>query len=201
MRKKSHIDLAKYLIDNSDECRYRKIMYFGSILPDIVPTFIYKRHRIDTTLEIVRKEIEKVIEQESPSKMYCLRLGIISHYISDYFTLPHNKEFVGNMREHCRYEKELISQLRQRIVDEESKEYKLDIKQINVNDILNYIVARHNEYVEKVNSFKHTIQDDCEYITNVDINILQLIEYARASELRRKHKNFIGEAILQTSIC
>lgn len=33
--------------------------------------------------------------------------GKLLHYVADAFTFPHNRIFKGNLREHCRYEKEL----------------------------------------------------------------------------------------------
>ena len=45
MRKKSHISLAKYLMNNmqvQDLNEHKKAFYIGSILPDIKPSFITK---------------------------------------------------------------------------------------------------------------------------------------------------------------
>ena len=48
MRKKSHISLARYMVENlkDEELKHHKFsFYLGSILPDIKPSFLYKRHR------------------------------------------------------------------------------------------------------------------------------------------------------------
>lgn len=58
MKKKSHISLAGYLLCNSEieELQeHRKAFYLGSILPDCVPSFFTRKHRIDTTFEILKK--------------------------------------------------------------------------------------------------------------------------------------------------
>ena len=52
MRKKSHITLAKYLVRESRDkelARHKYAFYLGSVLPDIKPSFIYKRHEITET--------------------------------------------------------------------------------------------------------------------------------------------------------
>ena len=47
MRKKSHISLARYIVNSLDDKELKKhrfSFYIGSVLPDIKPSFIYKRH-------------------------------------------------------------------------------------------------------------------------------------------------------------
>ena len=59
MRKKSHISLARDIVRNSDDEGLRKhrwAFYLGSILPDIKPSFVYKKHEINGTFEQVKKE-------------------------------------------------------------------------------------------------------------------------------------------------
>ena len=52
MRKKSHISLARYIVNSLDDKELKKhrfSFYIGSVLPDIKPSFIYKRHEINGT--------------------------------------------------------------------------------------------------------------------------------------------------------
>ena len=37
----------------------------------------------------------------------CAGLGVIIHYIADYFTFPHNDHYPGNVKDHCYYERDL----------------------------------------------------------------------------------------------
>ena len=34
----------------------------------------------------------------------CAGLGVIIHYIADYFTFPHNDHYPGNVKDHCYYD-------------------------------------------------------------------------------------------------
>ena len=105
MRKKSHISLARDIVRNSEDEGLRKhkwAFYLGSILPDIKPSFLYKKHEIDGTFEQVKKEVRELSDshgkyREHATKYY-RNLGQITHYIADYFTYPHNTHFPGNDR-------------------------------------------------------------------------------------------------------
>lgn len=196
MRKKSHIDLANYLMDSNPDIEHRISMFVGCILPDIVPNFIYKRHRIDTTLSIVNKEIFKVTLQKKRNWLYCMRIGIISHYVSDYFTLPHNIEYDGNIKQHCVYERDLIYKLR-----EEIKKYKEEInssaekyKQVN---IIRYIIEKHKEYLDEMSSRVYNIDGDCSYILTVACMVTSYIEELNALNILSEQMNIVNRSLIQ----
>ena len=120
MRKKSHISLARYIVESTtDEAlkKHRMSFYIGSILPDCKPSFLYKKHEITGTFPEVRRSIDALVygKKNKPVKnkrMYYLDLGQVTHYIADYFTFPHNKLYPGGLKEHCAYEEELKHSLR-----------------------------------------------------------------------------------------
>ena len=65
MRKKSHISLAKYIVNSLDDKelkKHRLSFYIGSVLPDIKPSFVYKRHEINGTFPYVKKHIARLSE-------------------------------------------------------------------------------------------------------------------------------------------
>jgi len=114
MRKKSHISLAKYIVNNmqvQDLNDHRKAFYIGSILPDLLPSFITKRHTIEATFQDLILEIKKITVDYDMNKginsYYARHLGVITHYLSDYCTFPHNSIFEGSIKEHVYYEKDL----------------------------------------------------------------------------------------------
>lgn len=66
MRKKSHISLAHYMVENlkDEELKHHKFsFYLGSILPDIKPSFLYKRHEMDGTF-LMSADISGVCRRE-----------------------------------------------------------------------------------------------------------------------------------------
>ena len=53
MRKKSHISLANHMLNEFRDDAFIAHTYmfqFGSLLPDLVPSFITKKHQMDTCL-------------------------------------------------------------------------------------------------------------------------------------------------------
>ena len=109
MRKKSHLSLAGYIVDivDADMIDHPLAFRFGSLEPDLVPTFITTKHRIDLTFHKLEKKINKVIDEYDKNKGMTIGLskdlGIITHYIADYFTFPHIIEYPGTMTEHIHY--------------------------------------------------------------------------------------------------
>lgn len=185
MKKKSHLSLAGYLIRSEGFeglGEHRKAFYLGSILPDCVPSFITRKHRIDTTFEILKKEIRKLTEDFNPNKglnrYYCRHLGVITHYLADYFTYPHNKIFQGNLREHCSYEKQLTEAVKEYVQSPEAEK----VREKNgifrtVDEICDFICRMHEEYLRAMKN----IREDCRYIVElchrvVDA-ILQVLEW------------------------
>ena len=120
MRKKSHISLARYMVENlKDEelKRHKFSFYLGSILPDIKPSFLYKRHEMDGTFPYVSRHIRRLSEGDALIRKkkgckYYRDLGQISHYLADYFTFPHNTIYPGSLKDHCSYEEKLKRDLR-----------------------------------------------------------------------------------------
>lgn len=190
MRKKSHISLANYLVKSKGFeglHEHRKAFYFGSILPDCVPSFLTRKHRIDTTFDILKKEIQNLTVDFDPEKglngYFCRHLGVITHYIADYFTYPHNHIFKGSLKEHCVYEADLRDAIKEYVASPEAKK----VREKNgtfrtVDEICAFIQKMHEEYLEAVK----VIKEDCRYIVElchrvVDA-ILQVIELKLAGE-------------------
>lgn len=179
MRKKSHIALAKYLVNSMDIKElvvHKKAFYIGSILPDCIPSFITRRHTIDKTFDILREEIRKITEDynisEGINTYYCRHLGVITHYVADYFTFPHNSKFTGSVKEHCTYENELKFALKDYVKSEEAvRNRAVNMKYKTVDDICKFILEMHKEYLK----VKNHIMSDCEYIVELCHKVVDAI--------------------------
>ena len=119
MRKKSHICLAGYLADEfqaPDLMRYRKAFCFGSILPDLNPGMVTSPHEFETTFDGIKELICRLTSEwggsEYKERAFWRGLGVVMHYLADYFTFPHNTSFQGSLKDHCLYERDLKHQLR-----------------------------------------------------------------------------------------
>lgn len=190
MRKKSHISLAKHIINISDLPsfdKHKKAFYVGSILPDCKPSFITKRHEIHETFERVERGIEKLTQGytsvEELSTMYFTKLGEVVHYIADYFTLPHNKEYPGTMAQHCVYEGELKHKLRayiRQLNETDMKRWKQNLKLEDlerfqsVADICEFLKEEHRNYIRRGT---HSVEEDCKYIVGICSKVAMAILY------------------------
>ena len=88
IEKKSHLSLAGYIVDivDADMIDHPLAFRFGSLEPDLVPSFITTKHRIDLTFH----KLEKKINKKSLMNMTRIKgmtiglskdLGVITHYI------------------------------------------------------------------------------------------------------------------------
>lgn len=182
MRKKSHISLAKYMVESlgDEELRKHKLsFYIGSILPDIKPSFVYKKHEMTGTFPSISRHIKRLSEGEKTvekkGRKYYMDLGQISHYLADYFTFPHNKIYPGGLKEHCSYEEKLKKDLRSYIRSGEAEKLtavSLDGQKPqfhNAEALCEYIQKAHDEYLTR----KHDVENDIRHIVSVNHKALQ----------------------------
>lgn len=170
MRKKSHISLAKYLVQSleiEELYNHKKAFYIGSILPDCKPSFLTTKHEIRGTLPMVQASICNLVEENKKTMFtsgFYRSLGEVMHYLADYFTFPHNSTFLGNIREHCAYEQQLKISLREYIKSGEA-EKNLDRtdKFHTLEELFAFIRRKHEEYLQ----FKRTVEEDCKYIVSL----------------------------------
>lgn len=205
MRKKSHISLAKHIVNVStmqNFDKHKKAFYIGSILPDCRPSFLTKRHEINATFDLVKNGIERLTQGydhiEELSTAYFTRLGEVVHYVADYFTFPHNKEYPGNMKQHCIYEGELKHKLREYIRNitesnihnwKEKMQFE-EIEQFHsVADICEFIRKAHENYIHQE---VHSVEADCRYIVEVCSKIAMAILHVCMLKIEEKAKGVTG---------
>lgn len=155
---------------------HKKALYIGSILPDCVPSFITRRHCIDETFSILKKELKLLLEDYNYNKgitaYFCRHLGIILHYVADYFTYPHNSFYSGNIREHCSYEKEMKFYMRAYVKSKDAMHTRSkELSYHSVDAICHHIMNIHKRYEQQVQN----IELDCEYIISLCHQIVDFI--------------------------
>lgn len=180
MRKKSHISLAKYMVESlNDEGlrKHRLSFYLGSILPDMKPSFIYRRHEITGTFPDIRRHIARLSEGqkaiEKNGRKYYMDLGQISHYLADYFTFPHNDIYPGNIKDHCSYEEKLKHDLRsyirliktgESLTDDFAEASVTETDFYDAEALCNFIQSAHDDYIVR----KHDVEDDIRHIVEIN---------------------------------
>nr|WP_300005828.1 zinc dependent phospholipase C family protein [Tissierella sp.] len=177
-------------------------LLWGSIAPDILPKYRFIRHYQDESIDYIVKEIIKVIFMSRyvdfnkgvdslTIKILSRKIGIISHYLTDFVCVPHAKRwtFIGSMKKHIKYEKELDVYAKNHdfkkhviltndidLYDNESIELKAQVK--------NYIETVIEEYSMKL-SFNNDLDFAAEFNTKISYFILDTIN-AYSEELQKQ---------------
>ena len=177
MRKKSHILLARYLADQLtvDESlqSHRKAFCLGSILPDIRPSFVVKKHEYFSTFGEIQEKMLQLVEHgplEGKERVYWRNFGEVLHCVADYFTFPHNRTYTGSLYEHSQYEKILKQRLKICIKSGAAGAYVFrDVYFKNLEELTEFIQVSHTSYLRK----KRNITEDIQYILMVCYQVIQ----------------------------
>ena len=92
----------------------KSFITYGAIVPDIAPLLAarkhYKKQSFDFVLDLIQELIADGLHENAISiNKFSSKLGIISHFLSDFFCLPHhNREYYHDkLIKHLSYEKKL----------------------------------------------------------------------------------------------
>ncbi len=103
----------------------QELFVLGNMLPDYLPELILNPHftlkcqrEIHIFTEALAGQPVTCGEQLPPE--YALRLGILCHYLTDYFTFAHTPEFRLGLKQHGAYEQQLNDYFRDHYTVEES---------------------------------------------------------------------------------
>lgn len=185
MRKKSHLALTNFILDNADQNEIitkKRTLKFGGLVPDLVPSFLTKKHRIDVTFDILEKKIHNLINNFNYEKGFTFfnirDLGEITHYLADYFTFPHNIQYEGSLKDHCVYEKELMDTFKAYVKDFDTicrlqmRTFREDLSCLSdAGDICSYVKKFHRDYIVQ----DHTVLSDCQHIVLISALVVQAI--------------------------
>lgn len=115
MKKPSHYAMGHLLHQALEQEGFRlerDLFVLGNLLPDYMPEIILLPHfskrcrrEIDLFSEVLAAQSIPAGEAIPPE--YSFRLGILCHYITDYFCYPHCDEFGHNLKKHASYEQQL----------------------------------------------------------------------------------------------
>ncbi len=136
-----------------------KKLEWASISPDILPKYKFIRHYQDESINYIVKEIITTIylfqfvdlKNLNPfqSKLLSKKLGVISHYLSDYVCLPHTERWTcdQHLRDHIGYERQLNKMAQDHVFNKNIIERQAIDLNNNGNKLLKFIVK---EYIEDI---------------------------------------------------
>ncbi|MFZ5967996.1 MAG: zinc dependent phospholipase C family protein [Bacillota bacterium] len=114
----SHKIIAEHIYENvRDHLNInldKRFLIYGSIKPDIVPRLFKIPHYHEDSIHFIEDEIYKLasapfIYDKEYIKHFSIQLGVITHFIADYFCLAHNDKEIyrDNIWAHLKYESTL----------------------------------------------------------------------------------------------
>lgn len=107
MRLKQHLEIGNKVLEDNiiNTFKVNRITYlFGTIAPDL--NCVYPAHRLKTTESRFCRKL-RTIDKASTNIVKSFTLGIITHYICDYFCYAHNIDSIGIS--HKKYENNLYN--------------------------------------------------------------------------------------------
>lgn len=153
----SHISMAKntlhFLKIHNIDILHHKSFIYGNIKPDNLFQKTPKKHLELEALDFIIEEIEN-FDYNCNNKEMSIKLGVICHYLCDFFCLPHFERWSA-----CHISKKVTQTPRhlnyERMLNPYTSYAVLDYKKIN--DLRSFINECKSEYI-KDKSFKNDIK-------------------------------------------
>lgn len=163
-------------------------LQWGSIAPDILPYYRFKRHYKDESIKYISKEIVSLIFLSRYSelngdnsffiKLISKKIGIISHYLCDFTCYPHayRVTFMDNMKEHIKYEADLdVYAPNHEFEDKILKTEDLNIEENSTKELVNVVEEYIDSVVEEYMQNSVSFQNDLDYALKLSSNIALFI--------------------------
>lgn len=187
----SHTRVAKLLLayveENCGVAFDEAGFLYGNLKPDLTGTYLTKRHYPSVMYDEIMGRLKDFLEKYTLSDYngYALSedLGVICHYLTDFFCYPHNDDIYDrNLLMHYIYEKRICVKLRYRLTVERFDNWADPIVPADSYEALEARIAElHHRY--KYYTVHHCIENDLQYITQVvTILLLSVIRIAYVSE-------------------
>lgn len=156
------MDLARHI---ANTCwpglnRLSRLAYIaGNLAPDFnIPTYI-RGHSIKGAGKVMARKLRRLEGKTHLGPVSYWHLGVLSHYVADIFTTPHNGWYEGSLWDHRIYEKKLRQVFRQNL----DRVRAFGGARARLEKPMEYLRRKHSEYMAQVRSF----EIDCQYIIAV----------------------------------
>ncbi len=190
----SHIRVAHLLMDYVEQtCGVsfdQSGFVYGNLKPDLTGTYLTKRHypslMMEEVIDKIRVFVDKYTIREVNSRELSVDLGEICHYITDFFTFPHNDDIYNrNLLSHYLYEKRIALVIRRRMTEAKFEEWvSAVIPPIEIDALIDRINSMHEAY--RTSNRRHCINDDlihiCRATAMVVLSIINIVyEHSEAA--------------------
>ena len=175
-------NLFKIANSNGIDLIYKNRFLWGKLKPDCIPKYKKIKHYYNESIAMIILKINRLskltisdINNDYGRGKFSEELGIICHFICDYFCLPHNKrwEFKNAMKKHVIYENTLA-----KIAKVYNPPYKV-CDEISVEEIEKFIINKQVEY-SRDKGFLNDLEFSylvCNSIISMIVNQVEKNEY------------------------
>ena len=141
MKKRTHLLVSKSFSKDFNLSKLNRFwLYFGSIAPDLTIMCLLKPHQFKSRSYDILERISS-LDFSNKDWLFYYKVGVISHFMADFFTAPHNREGVkGFCMKHRGYEVDLDKFFRDNINSFKGS----SIKEFNLK---NYLFNLHSDYI------------------------------------------------------
>lgn len=183
----SHIRVAHLLMDYVEQtCGVTfdsSGFVYGNLKPDLTGTYLTKRHNpsimMDEVMDKIRAFTEKYTIGPVNDRELSVDLGEICHYMTDFFTFPHNDDiYERNLLAHYLYEKRVALVIRRRMTEDKFEQWASPIiPPTTVDALIARIGSMHDAY--RAADRRHGINDDlvhiCRATAMVVLSIISIV--------------------------
>ena len=145
MRMKIHHMIGKNVCAELKESGlyiHEKLFLLGNLFPDLIHSYLWCRHEYKHSREFIQKKLDKIKKRP---RLFSFHMGVLAHYICDYFCYPHSNCYEKGLIQHILYE------IRQK-VPKNSYKLKLDRLTFSIEDL--------DTLVECYSIFRSVFTDD-----------------------------------------
>lgn len=178
--------MSKVIIDHVNDRLPIKInrgaFRLGNVMADYSPLMFTQIHLPCYSMDYIKNKIRaftdipKDFDFLAASDFSAFSLGLLTHYICDFFCRAHSGTTFGNTREHMQYEDFLDNYRRTKAAELEARDWALDYKPMrSADEIINYLEREVYAYHER----EWSVKEDLTLAIENSIKILYSMAYVR----------------------
>lgn len=168
MLPQTHRIISNHVYDNIKDVfninLNKRSLIYGSIKPDIAYSLVKLDHFKPQSFDFICNEINKLSDYNFESnkesiKFFSRRIGIVTHFISDFFCVPHNDRatYENNFMDHIKYEHRLHQLFRSFDSKISVSKSFFNISNNNPNSIKALIDTFHLQYTKRSESLMNDL--------------------------------------------
>ncbi|MCX7694996.1 MAG: zinc dependent phospholipase C family protein [Caloramator sp.] len=150
----------------------------GCLKPDYsLPFFFiphYKEKSFNFIIEMITELINYNFSNNKNTKNFYIKLGIVTHFLCDYFCHAHNNKKLDNMFLHLKYERALHNLFEELSIDKISVYYSQNhnsLKVYSLDSLIDFINDMHQKYI----STPPSMEKDIYYALEISNNAVDFI--------------------------